>query len=161
MDASGETEGVAVARVCEEAIDGAELLAAVGSTADGAALLFEGRVREVNDGRPVTRLHYEAYREMAEAVLREIGSEAIARFPIGRVAAAHRVGTLGLGDVSVAVAVAAPHRGECYTASRYIIEEIKRRLPVWKKETYANGSDRWLEGGKAGPPRTYPEASSG
>ena len=100
--------------------------APLGSHSDGAVLVFEGRVRDTNEGRPVARLGYEAYVDMATRELDAICREAGDRFAVGAISAAHRVGELELGDVSVVVGVAAPHRDACYAASRWVIEEIKR-----------------------------------
>ena len=119
-------------------------LAACGSEADGAALVFEGRVRATNEGREVSSLAYEAYAEMAEQELEAICGEALDRFAVSSAFAAHRVGELGLKEVSVVVKVAAPHREPCYAASRWIIEALKSRLPVWKHERYADGSSVWV-----------------
>ncbi len=113
---------------------------------DGAVLVFTGVVRDHNDGRPVRGLRYDAYREMAVGVLEEIALDAAERFRAGEVWVAHRTGELEVGEVSVCVRVSAPHRDACYGASRHVIEEIKRRLPVWKKERYADGGAEWLEG---------------
>lgn len=129
-----------------EVIDPAAVLALVGAEEDGAALLFLGIVRNHNDGRAVTGMTYEAYGEMAEKVLDAIASEAAERAGSDRVAVVHRVGELAIGEASVAIAVSSPHRGEAYDASRYVIEEIKARLPVWKKERYAEGEAQWLDG---------------
>jgi molybdopterin synthase catalytic subunit len=135
-------------------IDVAELLSSVGAREDGAVLLFVGIVRDHADGRPVDGMSYEAYEEMAEEVLRAIAREASARLGTDRVAVIHRVGELEIGDVSVAIAVSSPHRAEAYEASRYVIEEIKKRLPVWKKERYTDGAAEWVEG-------TMPEPHGG
>lgn len=129
-----------------------DLLARVGSKEDGAVLLFLGIVRDHADGRAVDGMRYDAYREMAESVLAEVAGEAAQRLGTDRVAVIHRIGELELGDVSVAVAVSSPHRVESYEASRYIIEEIKKRLPVWKKERYSDGGAEWVAG--AVPPGT-------
>ncbi|MDH3734316.1 MAG: molybdenum cofactor biosynthesis protein MoaE [Gemmatimonadota bacterium] len=112
--------------------------------ADGAVLVFQGRVRETNEGRKVSGLSYEAYGEMAEKELAAICGEAAASFEIGAVRAVHRVGDLELGDVAVVVGVAAPHRNACYEASRFVIEQVKVRLPVWKHERYADGETGWV-----------------
>ncbi|HEX6939785.1 MAG TPA: molybdenum cofactor biosynthesis protein MoaE [Longimicrobiales bacterium] len=132
--------------ITAEPLDAARVLAEVGAPADGAVLLFLGTVRDHNDGRPVAGVRYEAYVEMAEQVLAEIAAEAAARLGTDRLAVAHRIGELRVGDVSVAIAVSSPHRAEAYEASRYVIEEIKKRLPVWKAERYVDGTARWLEG---------------
>ena len=113
---------------------------------DGAFLLFLGVVRDHHQGRRVKGLVYEAYREMAQEILGRIALEAEDRFSTDRVRVLHRIGALGVGDVSTAIAVATPHRAEAYEASRYIIEEIKKRLPVWKQERYEDGGEDWVEG---------------
>lgn len=127
-------------------IDPAAVLARVGDDADGAQLLFVGVVRDHADGRPVSGMTYEAYEAMAEPVLAEIADEAAALLGTGRVAVVHRVGDLSIGEASVAIAVSSPHRAEAYRASRHVIEEIKKRLPVWKREHHADGHARWVPG---------------
>ncbi len=133
--------------ITDGSLDGFEPFARLGSAADGAAVVFQGRVREASEGREVTRLEYEAYAEMAERELELICREASERWEVGAIVAAHRTGTLEPGEVSVSIGVAAPHRGQCYEASRYVIEEIKRRLPIWKREHYADGSTTWVGAG--------------
>jgi molybdopterin synthase catalytic subunit len=133
-------------------IDSAAVLSAVGSPADGAALLFLGTVREQNDGRPVSGMRYDAFAEMAESVLAEIAAEAADQAGSRRIAVVHRTGELAIGDVSVAIAISTPHRAEAFDAVRYVIEQIKLRLPVWKHEHYIHGDARWLDG--ATPPVT-------
>jgi molybdopterin synthase catalytic subunit len=135
-----------LARVASEVIDPAEVLAGVGSDRDGATLLFLGVVRDHADDRPVSGMRYDAYQEMAGEVLRTIAEEASERLGTDRVAVVHRFGELAIGDVSVAIAVSSPHRGEAYEASRYMIEELKERLPIWKKEHYVDGASEWVEG---------------
>ena len=130
----------------EAPIDAAALLRQAVSPADGAALLFLGVVREENEGRAVSRLEYSAYAPMAEREMLRIADEARARFGTGALHLVHRVGTLEVGEASVAVAVAAPHRGEVYEASRYAIEELKKRVPVWKREGYVEGDTAWVAG---------------
>ena len=140
--------------VVSDAIDPLALLARVGSPADGAVLLFLGTVREENEGRAVSGMSYEAYEDMARGVLREIAGEVAGDLGHDRIAVVHRVGSLEVGEVSVAIAVSSPHRAEAYEASRYVIEEIKKRLPVWKLEHYLDGERRWLPGSdprRAGP----------
>lgn len=132
--------------VTADPIDPAEVLARVGADEDGAVVLFLGIVRNHNDGRPVSGMEYEAYREMAEGVLDEIAVEAAERWATDRLAVVHRVGALEVGDASVAIAVSTPHRAEAYEASRYVIEEIKQRLPIWKREHYVDGERRWVPG---------------
>ena len=140
-------------------IDPAEVLSRVGSDQDGAAILFLGVVRDHADGRPVEGMRYDAYVEMADGVLAQIASEAAERLGTDRVAVVHRTGELAIGEVSVAIAVSSPHRAEAFDATRYVIEEIKKRLPVWKKEHYADGGTAWVAG--TVPPGTGAGTSEG
>lgn len=132
-------------------IDVGGVLQAVSAPDIGATLIFVGTVRDRNREADVTGMRYEAYPEMARQELAAIAAEAEDRWAGCAVAAVHRIGDLAVGDASVAIAVASPHRAEAYDASRYVIEEIKKRLPVWKKERYADGSEVWL--GDAMPER--------
>ncbi|MCI0434694.1 MAG: molybdenum cofactor biosynthesis protein MoaE [Gemmatimonadetes bacterium] len=129
-----------------DAIDPARVLAAVGTHEDGAVALFLGTVRRRNDGREVIAMRYDAYAAMAERVLEQIASEAVARWNPSSLAVVHRTGELMVGEISVAIAVSTPHRAEAFDAARYVIEEIKRRLPVWKQEQYSSGERAWLDG---------------
>lgn len=147
--------------VTERPITAADLLERVGSEADGAIVLFLGTVRSENDGRAVLRLRYDAYVEMAERVLAEIAEEAALRVGSRRIAVAHRVGELAVGEISVGIAISTPHRAEAYDGSRYIIEEIKKRLPVWKQEEYVGGEHAWLDGETASPPHPLPPRGEG
>jgi molybdopterin synthase catalytic subunit len=133
-------------RITRAPIDAAALLEECTTAEDGAALLFVGVVRNHNDGREVGHLSYDAYEEMAARVLEQIVAEAEGRWEIGRAAVVHRIGRLEIGEASVAIAVAAPHRGEAYEASRYVIEELKKRVPIWKREGYVDGEAEWLGG---------------
>ena len=132
--------------IVEATIDPAAVLDLVGDPADGAALLFLGTVRDHADGRPVGGLRYEAYQAMAEKELDAIAGEAVRQLGTDRIAIVHRVGDLSVGEVSVAIAVSSPHRAEAFQASRFIIEEIKKRLPVWKHEKYEDGDATWVQG---------------
>ena len=138
--------GTAYAAVTDRPLDAARLLADAVSPADGAALLFWGVVRDENDGRAVGQLEYSAYAPMAERQMHRIAEEAIARFGTGDIRVVHRVGRLEVGEASVAIVVASPHRGEAYEASRYVIEELKKRVPVWKREGYVEGETEWVPG---------------
>jgi molybdopterin synthase catalytic subunit len=109
-------------------------------------LLFVGTVRDHADGRAVDGVRYDVYEEMARPVLHAIAAEAAEILGTDRVAVVHRVGALDIGEVSVAIAVSSPHRAEAFEASRYVIEEIKKRLPVWKKERYLEGDEAWVAG---------------
>lgn len=112
---------------------------------DGALCLFAGVVRNENAGRRVTHLEYEAYEEMALEVLAEIEGQARSRWPIADVRIVHRLGRLEIGEASVAVAVASPHRAEAFAACRYAIDTLKEKAPIWKKE-YFEGGAVWVEG---------------
>lgn len=125
-------------------IDTAALLAEVSAPRNGAALLFVGTVREVNEGRRVEALDYAAYEAMAQAELERITAEAAAAFGADDLVVEHRVGLLGLGEVSVAIAVAHPHRGAAFDACRAVIEAIKARVPIWKREHYTDGERSWV-----------------
>jgi molybdopterin synthase catalytic subunit len=110
----------------------------------GGYVQFEGWVRDHNEGREVLRLEYEVYEPLAVREGERIIREAIERFGVRRARALHRSGLLELTDVAVVVGVASPHRGEAFAACRYIIDEIKQRLPIWKKEHYADGDAQWV-----------------
>ncbi len=118
----------------------------------GALLVFEGIVRDNFDGRPVRGLEYQAYPELALKVMEQITAELHRTHPKARVAMAHRTGTLSLGEVSMVIAVATPHRAGCYDASRFLIEALKERLPVWKKELFADGDSHWKPNDPETPP---------
>ena len=115
----------------------------VGQSTSGAIASFLGVVREFSRGRRVDHLEYDAYPEMAVAKMRQIGDEIHARWPVDRVAMVHRVGRLTLGEASVAIAVASPHRQEALQACAYAIERLKEIVPIWKKEVWADGSE-WI-----------------
>ena len=135
-----------IVAVTEAAIDATELTATVGNPEAGAIAVFLGTVRDHSDSRTgVTHLEYEAYQDQVEAKIEEIVREAKDRWPLHGVAVRHRVGTVRLGEASVGVAVAAAHRREAFEAARYLIDELKERAPIWKKEHWIGGSE-WVEG---------------
>lgn len=110
----------------------------------GGFCAFEGLVRQTNEGRAVTGLHYEAFRPLALTEGQTILDEAVARFDIVDCAALHRTGYLGIGELAVWIGVAAPHRDAAFRACRYIIDEIKSRVPIWKREEYRDGTREWV-----------------
>jgi len=130
--------------IVERRIDPCALLGEVANTRNGATVLFVGSVRDVNDDAPVSGLDYTAYSAMAERELAAIVSEAAERWKTQDIVVEHRVGSLDLGDASVAIAAAHPHRGEAFETARYIIEELKKRLPIWKREHYVDGRSEWV-----------------
>lgn len=111
----------------------------------GGIAIFLGLVRDHHQGKSVLGLDYSAYGPMAEAVTREIIKEAEGRGQGAVVAVQHRIGALTVGDTAVAVVAAAAHRGEAFDACRYVIEELKKRVPVWKREMYSDGSVAWVD----------------
>ena len=131
--------------VVERPLEPGALLSEVASTANGATVLFVGTVREVNEGRQVTGIDYAAYSAMAETELRSIVKEAGTLHQTGDIVVEHRIGTLGLGDASIVIAVAHPRRASAFDAARMIIEEVKRRVPIWKREHYADGTREWID----------------
>jgi len=133
------------ARLVREPIDPGALTRCVSRPANGAVLLFLGVVRDVNDGRAVTGIEYSAYEAMAGRELSDIAHEAAERFDVLDIAVDHRTGELALEEASVGIAVGHPHRAAAYEASRWIIEEIKRRVPIWKREHYADGAREWVD----------------
>lgn len=133
-----------------EPIDLTELLALVQSPERGGVASFLGTVRNHHGGRAVKRLEYSAYEPMVEAECARIVAEAQSRWPVA-VALQHRIGALEIGDTAVAVAAASAHRDEAFVACRHVIEELKRRVPIWKQEVYTDGRVEWVgAGGEAG-----------
>ncbi|MFN2398708.1 MAG: molybdenum cofactor biosynthesis protein MoaE [Gemmatimonadaceae bacterium] len=131
--------------IVERPIDGGGLLSEVSRETNGAAILFIGTVRDANDGRRVSGIEYSAYEQMAEDELKAIAGEASSRFGTESIVVEHRVGHLEIGETSVGIAVAHPHRAAAYDASRFIIEQIKLRVPIWKREEYVDGSRHWID----------------
>lgn len=130
--------------VSETPIEASRLVDWVAHAAAGAVALFLGTVRDHSPGRTgVTHLEYEAYREVVVPKIAEIVSEARQRWPVLRSATVHRVGSLEVGEVSVGVAVSSAHRADAFAAARYLIDELKRRAPIWKKEHWAGGAE-WV-----------------
>ena len=128
-------------------IDVTALLSEASDESCGASTMFLGTVRDVNDGRAVTGIEYSAYRRMAEREMRSIANEAGEMFGVTHLIVEHRLGTLGLGDISVAVVAAHAHRAPALDANRYVIEQLKRRVPIWKLEHYRDGTREWVGAG--------------
>jgi molybdopterin synthase catalytic subunit len=125
-------------------IDVAALRAGLHADEAGGFVCFEGWVRDHNEGRPVRGLGYSSYRALAETEGERIVQEARGRFGIVAAACAHRVGELAVGELAVWVGVSARHRGPAFDACRWIIDEVKARVPIWKNERYADGEGQWL-----------------
>ncbi|HET7812151.1 MAG TPA: ThiF family adenylyltransferase [Steroidobacteraceae bacterium] len=131
-------------RFSETALDTAALQRALRDDRCGGFAAFEGWVRNHNEGHAVTRLEYEAFAELAEKEGARIVRAAIEKFGVTRAACVHRIGSLAIGDVAVWVGVSAAHRDEAFRACRFIIDEVKHRVPIWKKEHYVNGDSGWV-----------------
>jgi MoaE-MoaD fusion protein len=136
--------GAARCRIHEGALDPAGVAAEVAGPDCGGLVSFCGAVRDQARGRSIRHLEYEAYPAMAEAEMERICDEAAERWPGARVAIAHRVGRLAIGELAVVVAAAAPHRDAAFAAARYAIDELKERVPIWKKEVATDG-EYWVE----------------
>jgi len=131
-------------RLSAEALDVAALRRELEDTHSGAVVAFDGVVRNHHGGRAVAELRYEAYVELAEREGQAIVEQALAQFAVRRIVAEHRVGLLQIGDIAVYVAVAAAHRDAAFAACRFVIDEIKSRVPIWKHEHYADGAAEWI-----------------
>jgi molybdopterin synthase catalytic subunit len=121
------------------------LLAEVSSAERGGMCLFLGTVRNGPEEHGVTAIEYSAYEQMVEAEFGRLLADATARWPEARIAVRHRLGTIPVGAASIAIAAAAPHRAQAFEACRFVIEEVKRRIPVWKKELRVDGTEVWVD----------------
>ncbi len=139
------------AALVRSSIDPPRLLAEVSDAANGATSLFVGTVRSTNDGREVTMIEYSAYEPMAEKEILAILHEAADQFGVTNIVAEHRVGWLKIGEASVVIAVAHPHRAPALDALRYAIEELKKRAPIWKLEHYVDGERNWVRAAEGHP----------
>jgi molybdopterin synthase catalytic subunit len=134
-----------LATLVRRPIDPLALVRRVATPANGAVILFLGAVRQVNDGRAVTGIDYAAYEGMAASELESIVADGASRFGTDDIAVEHRLGELAVEDISVAIAVGHAHRDAAYALSRWVIEELKRRVPIWKREHYADGTREWVD----------------
>jgi molybdopterin synthase catalytic subunit len=141
-----------LARIVEAPIDVAAVRAEVSAPGNGAVLVFHGVVRNRHAGHPVERIRYHAYRPLAERELARLVIETRERFDLADVAVVHRIGEVLVGEDSLLVAVGSPHRQAAFEAGLWLIEELKRRLPIWKQEFGPDG-DHWVEGVLPGPPQ--------
>ncbi|MSQ15820.1 MAG: molybdenum cofactor biosynthesis protein MoaE [Dehalococcoidia bacterium] len=132
-------------KVTRDELDPQVLVSEVTKDTDGAVITFWGVVRRNSRGKVVLYLEYQAYEEMAEKVLAEIGEDVKSKWPIGLIAIHHRIGRLEIGEASLLVVIASPHRQEAFDACHYAVERIKKILPIWKKEVWEDGSS-WVEG---------------
>ena len=130
--------------ITKDEIDSRQVLDAVADVRAGAQVLFLGTTREFTDGRRTTALEYECYPEMARKKLQELHQQACSRWPIVKCAIVHRIGQLGAGDVSVAIAVSTAHRQDAFAAGNWLIDTLKKVVPIWKKEKWADGECTWV-----------------
>jgi len=136
----GASYGGPLAALRDAALSIDEALAHVRHPGAGAVCFFVGTVRDRNEGRPVVKLEYEAYAPMAIAEMRRIAEELAEEVPALRLAVVHRTGALGVGEIAVVCAASAPHRGEAYSACRALIDRVKQRVPIWKREHGPEGA---------------------
>jgi molybdopterin synthase catalytic subunit len=141
--ATGDSDVVRLLDVRDTPLSVDEVFAAVQHPGAGGVALFVGTVREQDGGRAVSDLGYSAHPSVMTE-LRAVAEQVVAGHPVLAVAAVHRVGDLGIGDLAVVVAVACPHRGEAFTACRELIDELKSRVPIWKHQTFADGEQEWV-----------------
>lgn len=130
--------------ITTDPLDAAALVARIRRADCGGLVVFEGSTRSPNEGRGVARLEYEAWTERAEEQMRAIAAEAVERFALGGAVAVHRVGVVPIGEPSVVVAAAAPHRAEAFEAARWLIDTVKEQVAVWKKEIFDDGAAEWV-----------------
>ncbi len=150
-DSPVATAALSRARLTRDVIDTAALAQSLKQAEDGAVAIFEGIVRNHSRGRATLYLDYEAYEPMALKELERLASEALARFPVRDLRIAHRLGRLQIGETSVAIVVASAHRGAAFDACRWLIDTLKRTVPIWKKEHFSDGAV-WADG------EPFPEA---
>ena len=138
-------------RISDTPFDAAALHARLQHAAAGACSIFEGWVRNNNEGRPVRGLRYESSRELAESEGEKILAEACERFSLAQAVGVHRVGELAIGELAVWVGVSAGHRDMSFEACRWVIDEVKQRVPIWKHEHYVAGAAGWLHPDEGAP----------
>ena len=136
-------EVVRLLAIRDEPLSVDEVLAAVSDAGAGGTCVFVGTVRDVDGGRGVHELEYTAHPSVDE-VLRDVADDVVGTFPIRALAAVHRVGDLAVGDIAVVVAASAPHRGEAFDACRRTIDELKKRVPIWKHQLFDDGTEEWV-----------------
>jgi molybdopterin synthase catalytic subunit len=134
-------------QLTNQPIDTSALLAAVRHREAGAIVLFLGTTRELTAGKQTVALDYEAYREMAERQLAELEAEARRRWPVIECSITHRLGRVPPTEASVAIAVSTPHRSDAFAAGQWLIDSVKRDVPIWKREQWADGTTEWVHPG--------------
>ena len=145
-------------RLTHDKIDYAALTESIRSDLSGAVVLFLGTVREMTDGRKTVALDYDAYPAMAQTTMAELEADARSKWPVDNVGIVHRLGHLEVGDVSVAVAVSCPHRQQAFEAGKFLIDQLKLTVPIWKKENFSDGTTEWVHPGIESPSEPTPPA---
>jgi molybdopterin synthase catalytic subunit len=144
QNAERRIEGdVSVIQLTDQPLDYTAITESVRDPAAGAVVLFLGTVRDFTAGEQTQQLEYEAYQQMAESSLKQLADEASTHFPIVKAAIVHRLGVLQPGDVAVAIAVSTPHRAQAFAAGQWLIDTLKQRVPIWKREHYTDGRVLW------------------
>lgn len=141
-------------RVQDEVIKADALHNVVLADFDGAVTTFAGTVRDNTKGRGTSYLVYDAYKEMAEKKMKEIGDEVKEKWEVDSVGMLHRVGKLEIGEISVLIAISSPHRRASLEACHYAIDRLKETVPIWKKEVWSDGGEAWIEGDISAPQKT-------
>ncbi|OEV05911.1 molybdenum cofactor biosynthesis protein MoaE [Streptomyces oceani] len=139
----GTTDPVRLLEIRDSPLSLDEVFQAVGDDAAGGTALFVGTVRDHDGGTDVAQLEYSSHPSV-DAEFRRVAERVIAAYPVRAVAAVHRVGELRVGDIAVVVAVSCPHRAEAFDACRQLIDELKRELPIWKHQLFADGTEEWV-----------------
>ena len=139
-------EGVVLIRITHDQIDPAALDSILRDETSGAVVTFDGRVRNHHNGKAVNKLEYSCHESMAQKQLTKLAEKAKQRWGVDHVVAVHRVGEVGMGESAVWIGVASGHRSEAFEACRWLIDTIKHDVPIWKHETYEDGTDVWQEG---------------
>lgn len=132
--------------ITEKEIPTNKLYAELNDLTCGGIVTFEGRIRNHNHGKEVTALNYECYKPMSIKVLEDITKQAKTKWNLNKAIAVHRIGNIQIGEIAVWVGVASHHRNQAFEACRFIIDEIKTKAPIWKHETYSDGTKEWIEG---------------
>ena len=145
--------------ITEQQIDTQRVLESVGSNECGANVLFVGMTRQFTAERETMTLNYECYAEMALSTMRDLADQARAKWPVKNVSIVHRIGEVAIGQASIAVAVSSPHRRDSFDSASWLLEALKKQVPIWKKEHWADGSTDWVHPDGATPTMNHPDAS--
>jgi molybdopterin synthase catalytic subunit len=130
--------------ITEDSIDTDQVLKSVQSSQAGASVLFVGTTRQYTGGKETLRLDYDCYQEMALKKMESLREQAMAKWPIEECSIVHRIGTVELGESSIAVAVSTPHRADSFEAAQWLVDTLKKEVPIWKREHWADGSREWV-----------------